>query len=116
MKPMDLSGGDLKPADFYDVVLRRRPVRVSPRAIRKMARSRKVVERHLAGGDVIYGVTTGFGKLADQRISADEIKALQVNLLRSHACGFGPPLSEVETRGMILLRAHVHWPPSCRGS
>jgi len=107
MKPLNLTGNEIQLSDFYDVVLRRRPVRVSPQAIQKMNRARKVVEKHLKDGDVVYGVTTGFGKLADQRISSGDIKALQVNLLRSHACGFGPPLSEIETRGMILLRALV---------
>ncbi|MFQ5596704.1 MAG: histidine ammonia-lyase [bacterium] len=107
MKPLSLHGNDIQLADFFDVVLRRRPVRMARQAIQKMKRSRKVVERHLAQGDVVYGVTTGFGKLSDRGISAADIKALQVNLLRSHACGFGPPLSESETRGMILLRAHV---------
>ncbi len=107
MKALSLTGNKIKRSEFYDVVLYHRPVRVSPQAIQKMKRARKVVEKHLKDGDVVYGVTTGFGKLADQRISGDEIKTLQVNLLRSHACGFGPPLSETETRGMILLRALV---------
>jgi histidine ammonia-lyase len=69
--------------------------------------ARAVVEELLAKGEVIYGVNTGFGKLADKRIADSEIEALQLNLVRSHACGLGGPLSEAETRAMMLLRANV---------
>ncbi len=107
MKPLDLTGQNLKPSDFYDVVLLRRPVRLSPAAVKKMNRARRVVEKMLAEHQVVYGVTTGFGKLADQKISDGDIRQLQVNLIRSHACGLGSPLSETQTRGMMLLRAQV---------
>ena len=107
MRALNLTGHDLKRSDFYDVVLGRRPVRLAREAIEKMRRSRRVVEKMLSEHRVVYGVTTGFGKLADQKISEGEIRQLQVNLVRSHACGVGPPLSEEQTRGIILLRAHV---------
>ncbi|MFQ5950079.1 MAG: histidine ammonia-lyase [Nitrospiria bacterium] len=107
MKYLDLTGRDLRPSDFYDVVFDHRPVRLAPVALRKMNRSRRVVENTLSRRQVVYGVTTGFGKLAGRKISKGEIRRLQVNLIRSHACGFGPPLSETQTRGMMLLRAHV---------
>ena len=72
-----------------------------------MAASHQVV-RHIAGGrTAVYGVTTGFCKLADQRIPPRDIQQLQVNLLRSHAAGVGEPLTREETRGMLLLRANV---------
>ncbi|MFQ5587790.1 MAG: histidine ammonia-lyase [Nitrospiria bacterium] len=107
MKPLNLTGHGMTAADFLDVVLRRRPVRLSARATQKMNRSRRVVERILSEGRVVYGVNTGFGKLATERISHSDIARLQVNLLRSHACGVGPPLAEDAVRGMLLLRAHV---------
>ncbi|HWQ35848.1 MAG TPA: histidine ammonia-lyase [Blastocatellia bacterium] len=69
--------------------------------------SRAVIERIIAEDRTVYGVNTGFGKLADVRIAPDHIRELQVNLLRSHACGVGEPLSEAETRAMICLRANV---------
>ncbi len=107
MKPLRLTGKALKPSDFFDVVFKRRPVRLSPLAVQKMDRSRKVVGKILSENHVVYGVNTGFGKLANERISASEIEQLQLNLIRSHACGVGPPLSENEVRGMLLLRAQV---------
>lgn len=106
-KVLNLSGQDLSPSDFYEVVLHRRAVRLSPQAVKKMNASRAVVSGILSKNQVVYGVNTGFGKLANERISANEIEQLQLNLLRSHACGFGPPLSEQEVRGMLLLRAQV---------
>lgn len=107
MKALILSGDDLSLSNFYDVVFNHRPVRLSRPVISAMNRSRRVVEGTLARQEVVYGVSTGFGKLAEKRISGPEIAELQVNLIRSHACGFGPPLSETRVRGMILLRAQV---------
>jgi histidine ammonia-lyase len=69
-----------------------------------METSRAVVERIVAESRVVYGVNTGFGKLSDVTVPADELRELQVNLVRSHACGLGVPLSAEETRAMMLLR------------
>src|SRR5262249_45123037 len=54
-----------------------------------------------------YGINTGFGKLASVRINSEQVRQLQINLVRSHACGVGALLSEAETRSMILLRANA---------
>lgn len=69
--------------------------------------SRAVVSQAIAEDRTIYGVNTGFGKLADQRIPTDQIKQLQVNLLRSHACGVGAPLPEEEVALALLFRANA---------
>jgi len=66
-----------------------------------------VVERLVASGKTAYGINTGFGKLASVRISSEQVRQLQINLVRSHACGVGTPLHETETRAMILLRANA---------
>jgi histidine ammonia-lyase len=107
VNPLELNGEDLTFPAFYDVVFQRRPVRLSARAKRRMAASRAVVHRAASGDAPVYGVNTGFGKLADQRIPPSDIAQLQVNLLRSHAAGVGAPLSREETRGILLLRANV---------
>src|SRR5271156_6509659 len=60
-----------------------------------------------AAGGSAYGVNTGFGKMASVRISSDQIRQLQTNLVRSHAAGVGAPLSEPEVRAMMLLRANA---------
>ena len=69
--------------------------------------ARAVVERVIASGDTIYGVTTGFGSLADVRIDPSQAAALQLGIVRSHATAVGRPLSREEARAMLLLRAHV---------
>jgi histidine ammonia-lyase len=73
----------------------------------RVAASRAVVERILASGQVVYGVNTGFGKLAEVRIPPDKLSRLQLNLLRSHGCGIGEPFPEDVVRAMLLLRANV---------
>ncbi|HEX5727327.1 MAG TPA: histidine ammonia-lyase [Longimicrobiaceae bacterium] len=73
----------------------------------RVVRSRAVVEEALRGGAVVYGVTTGFGRLAETAVPPERVEELQLNLIRSHACGVGPPLSRAETRAVTLLRANV---------
>src|ERR1700731_3121962 len=82
----------------YTARRRRSPRMLAPRA---------VIERIGAAETTAYGVNTGFGDLAEVRISPDQIRTLQVNLVRSHACGVGAPLSEAETRAILLLRANA---------
>ncbi len=72
-----------------------------------MAGTRKVVDDIVARNDVVYGITTGFGKLSDVAIPPDKLAALQVNLVRSHSVGVGTPLPRREVRAMMLLRANV---------
>src|SRR6202158_3384403 len=102
-----LSGNDLTFPQLYDVALRGEQVQLTASAIERMNASRAVVERLVASGATAYGINTGFGKLASVRISAEQVRQLQVNLVRSHCCGVGAPLSEVETRAMMLLRANA---------
>ncbi len=80
---------------------------IAPEARQKMLASREVVERLAASGAAVYGVNTGVGHLADVRIAPEEVALLQRNLLRSHACGTGEPLSREEVRAMMLVRANV---------
>ncbi len=69
--------------------------------------SRQVVDQIVANHQVVYGINTGFGRLADVHIDDNELKQLQLNLVRSHAVGVGDPLSISETRAMMLLRLNV---------
>jgi histidine ammonia-lyase len=83
------------------------PVAISPAAVDRARAARARVERALAEGRTIYGVNTGFGKLANVRIPAKQILDLQRNLIRSHAAGVGTPLPEDVVRAAMLLRANV---------
>lgn len=105
--PLLLDGSSLTLADVHDVAVGRRPVALAPAAREQMLRTRAVVASIVERNEVVYGVTTGFGKLSDIAIPRDKLAALQVNLVRSHAAGVGPELPEAEVRGMMLLRANV---------
>jgi histidine ammonia-lyase len=75
-----------------------------PSALRKVAASRRVLEAAMASGRPIYGVNTGFGELASTRITNERLAQVQRNLVLSHSCGVGEPLSEAEARGILFLR------------
>jgi histidine ammonia-lyase len=76
-------------------------------ALERIRRSRAVVEEAVRSGRVVYGVTTGFGRLSDVVVERERLEELQQNLIRSHACGVGTPLPRAETRAITLLRANV---------
>src|SRR3954467_3661102 len=81
-----------------------------PDARERVAASRRAIDAIAAAGDsapAVYGVNTGFGALAETRIHEGDVRALQRNLVRSHACGIGPDLGEAEVRAMMVLRAQV---------
>jgi histidine ammonia-lyase len=107
MSAIPIDGEHLDFAQLYRVVFENAKVELAPQARGRMLASRAVVERLIASDQAVYGVNTGFGKMASVRISREQIGELQVNLVRSHACGVGAPLSEHETRAMLLLRANA---------
>src|SRR5580658_2318962 len=102
-----LTGNDLTLENVYEVALEAREVSLASDARVRMDASRAVIDRLVASGATAYGVNTGFGKMASVRISSDQIRQLQTNLVRSHAAGVGAPLSEQEVRAMMLLRANA---------
>jgi len=102
-----LTGNDLTFSQLYAVAAQHAAVSLATEAVTRMNASRAVVERLVASGKTAYGINTGFGKLASVRISSEQVRQLQINLVRSHACGVGTPLHETETRAMILLRANA---------
>ncbi|MCW8129753.1 MAG: histidine ammonia-lyase [Planctomycetota bacterium] len=83
------------------------PARLAPAARSRMEASRKTVDEYLRAGDVVYGVTTGFGKFANVHIEPAHRRELQINLIRSHAAGVGEPFDEETVRAMLLLRAQA---------
>src|SRR5215203_6196050 len=103
-----LDGHSLTIADVVRVA--RSPgvqVALEPAARRALVESRARVDRAIASSQTIYGINTGFGKLANVRIPPDQLDQLQANLIRSHAAGIGSPLSRPVVRGVMLLRANV---------
>jgi histidine ammonia-lyase len=106
LNALHISGNDLSLEAVREVALERRPVLLAPDARESVNRARAVVDEIVAGNKVAYAITTGVGKLSEVRIAGDQIRELQVNLVRSHAVGVGDPLAVGETRAMMLLRAN----------
>ena len=107
MNTLILNGKCLPISEIESVAFGVANVDIADEAKQRVTESRKRIEEILAAGETVYGVNTGFGKLADVRIAADKLAELQINLVRSHAGGVGQPLSEAEARAMVLLRANV---------
>jgi histidine ammonia-lyase len=106
-KLVTIDGRTLGVAEVEAVARQGANVSLDLAARERAAETREVVERILASGEVVYGINTGFGKLAEVRISPGQLEQLQLNLLRSHACGVGEPFAEDVVRAMMLLRANV---------
>jgi histidine ammonia-lyase len=95
---------DLKGAE--EVVFGEVPVVVSPEALEQARRAQEVLSRAVETELPIYGVNTGLGKLSTVRIGREDLRALQRNLVRSHATGVGKPLPAEVVRGLLLFRAN----------
>ncbi|MGH9503621.1 MAG: histidine ammonia-lyase [Terriglobales bacterium] len=106
MKALHINGNDLTLEAVREVAVERRSTLLDADAREAVGRARAVVDALVAENRVSYAITTGVGKLADVRIAGDQIRELQLNLVRSHAAGVGEPLSAAETRAMMLLRAN----------
>src|SRR5438094_1209249 len=104
---MELKGEQISLVQLAAVAFEGGAVCISPAARPRILASRKAIEQIVERDEVVYGVNTGFGKLSDVRISHGELRQLQLNLVRSHACGIGNALSEAEVRAMMVLRANV---------
>ena len=102
-----LDGNSLRWMDGVAAARRFETAELSAAARARMLQSRKVVEDHIAAGDIVYGVSTGFGKFASIAIEAGHRTELQRNLVRSHAAGVGEPFSTDTVRAMLLLRANA---------
>ena len=79
---------------------------LAPSAQPRIAASRALVEEVLRRGEAVYGVNTGFGALKSVRVPDEDVEPLQLNLIRSHAAGYGPELEPEAVRLMLALRAH----------
>lgn len=107
MQPLAIDGNSLNLNQLYRVAFDRCGIKILKNASQKMQGSRDCIEEILAGGKIVYGVNTGFGKLANVHIQPDEIEALQHNLVLSHACGIGDSIPEPIVRAAMLLKINA---------
>jgi len=106
MNRLEINGNSLSFDELRQVVYERREVAPAQVARTKVAEAREVVEKLLRENRVAYAINTGVGKLSDVHIEPAQNRQLQVNLIRSHSAGVGEPLTQEETRAMMLLRAN----------
>ena len=106
MQALHINGNDLTLEAVREVAAEKRPVLLLPEAREAVNRARAVVDTLVANNQLSYAITTGVGKLSDVRIAGDQIRELQLNLIRSHSVGVGEPLAIADTRAMMLLRAN----------
>lgn len=104
---LQLNGQQLTLQQIVDIAEGREQVVLGSEARARVDQACQVVHDIVKEGRTVYGVNTGFGKLSDVRIDSADLAQLQLNLVRSHSCGLGEPLSEPEARAMLLLRANV---------
>lgn len=107
MNKILINGNSLTLEEFINVVRNYYKVELAEEAIKKVEESRKLVDQLVEEEKVVYGITTGFGKFSDVSITKEQTKQLQRNLIISHACGVGNPLSEEIVRGIMLLRINA---------
>src|SRR5690348_789423 len=104
---IELTGTDLTLEQVEDVALHGAPVTLGELALDRIARSRAVIDKAVESGTPTYGVNPGFGRFVDVAIEHDQVARLQLNLLRSHACGVGEPFPAEVVRAAMLLRANA---------
>jgi len=102
---LTLQPGRLTLAQLRDIHTNPQTLAMDPSATAGIRASAALVQKAAQGGDAVYGVNTGFGKLANQRIAQGDLETLQLNLLRSHAVGVGEPMPERVVRLVLLLKA-----------
>jgi histidine ammonia-lyase len=107
MAEITIDGSRLTLQELVSVARGNAAVRIDRRALRRTKRSRAVLEKLLRQDKVIYGVNTGFGALSNVKVASEDLRQLQVNLLRSHASSVGKPHSTDVVRAMMLLRANT---------
>ena len=104
---IELDGGTLTLEQLVAIADDRAPVAITDAARARVAAARRVVDARAAGSEPVYGINTGFGSFAETRINRDDLAALQVNLVRSHAAGVDEPLPVRAVRASMALRANV---------
>ncbi|MCL6611647.1 MAG: histidine ammonia-lyase [Peptococcaceae bacterium] len=107
LKPVVIDGDSLGIEDVIQVARHGKPVELSPDGRKKIARSWETLRSLIDSNRVIYGVSTGFGKLSNVLISPEQSRQLQINLIMSHSCGVGKPFPEEVVRAIMLLRANT---------
>lgn len=104
---MQIDGNSLTIESAANVIFQQTKVTLAPDARKQIKASRAIIEKCLQKDKPVYGINTGFGKLAEVRIPHDHLNDLQENLVMSHACGVGEPVVQEDVRAILLLKANT---------
>ena len=104
---IQLNGQNLTIEQLGSILYSGEKVEIAEQAKARVIKSREAVERIVQQDKTVYGINTGFGKFSDVKIAEHEVSKLQVNLIRSHACGFGEPFPEMVSKAMMVLRLNA---------
>ncbi|MBU5485439.1 histidine ammonia-lyase [Clostridium sp. MSJ-11] len=107
IKEVIMTGNDLTLEEIINVARKGCKVSLSEDAVKSVKESRKIIDDIVENEKVVYGVTTGFGEFCNVSISKKDCNTLQENLIRSHACGYGPSFSTDIVRTIMLTRANA---------
>lgn len=102
-----LTGNELTIEQLRRILFENEKIQLDAAAMNRVNKSREAVDRIVAEGKTVYGINTGFGKFSDVSIAEQDVNALQLHLIRSHACGTGKPFSEAVSRAMVVLRLNA---------
>src|SRR5574342_1144789 len=104
---VELNGYLLTLNTVKEVLTKNLKVVASKESLAIAQKSRDAVDKIVADKKVVYGINTGFGKFSDVPINQNDVRDLQINLIRSHACGVGEPFPKIVSKVMLLLRANA---------
>jgi histidine ammonia-lyase len=104
---VELNGNLLTLRTVKEVLTGNLTVSASKESLAIAQKSRDAVDKIVADKKVVYGINTGFGKFSDVPIDQNDVRELQINLIRSHACGVGEPFPKIVSKVMLLLRANA---------
>src|SRR5690625_2474077 len=104
---VELTGHSLTIEQLKRICVDYENISISKKSMQDVVESRRAVDQIVANKQTVYGINTGFGKFSDVMIEKNDVAELQLNLIRSHACGTGRPFSEMVSRTMMVLRLNA---------
>ena len=106
--PVTVTGKNLKIEDVYNVAVKNEEVILHPDALARIIKCRAFLEKRVIAGEIMYGVNTGIGELANVVLNDEQVKEFQNYLIYNHAAGIGEPFPTEIVRGAMLGRINVH--------
>src|SRR5699024_1282514 len=104
---IELNGNTLTINQMKDILYKSKTINIAESSMKKIKKSKSVVESIVAGEKTVYGINTGFGKFSNMKIAENNVEELQLNLIRSHSCGVGDPFPRLVSKAMMVLRLNA---------